>query len=319
NNPPGQTEEAVADGGDVDHAEPHDFEAASEVEMLHDDDIDPLAQHQLHQPAVVVENLRVKFGDAFYALSAGTNLRMQRNQIFCLLGPNGAGKSTCMKVLTGHLRQYDNEDAATPARDEIESGRRKQMIGFCPQENALYEYLTVEEHFLLFMKLRNFEIPASSEEADEDEILEDRDHAVRDGEDSSLFGDHDDVVADAADAVPHRVQHCDTFAQDMQRRLSIGLAFVGDPVFVVLDEPSSGLDPFTRRQLWEFLRKMKEHRTIFFTTHFLDEAEALGDNIAIMSFGGEVKAEGSADFLKRQHNCGYELMPFSNVTFSTVT
>jgi ATP-binding cassette subfamily A (ABC1) protein 3 len=92
----------------------------------------------------------------------------------------------------------------------------------------------------------------------------------------------------------------------MKRRLSVAMALIGDSKVIILDEPTSGLDPFNRRSLWELIRKYKEGRTIILTTHFMEEADALSDRIAIMNHG-EVKCCGSPLFLKNTFGSGYRL------------
>ncbi len=101
----------------------------------------------------------------------------------------------------------------------------------------------------------------------------------------------------------------------MKRRLSVGMAFVGDSRVIILDEPTSGLDPFNRRSLWELIRNYRQGRTIILTTHHMEEADALSDRIALMSHG-RIKCCGSPLFLKSKFGSGYRLTLTKNVDFN---
>ncbi|CAE7212724.1 Abca17 [Symbiodinium microadriaticum] len=155
----------------------------------------------------------------------------------------------------------------------------RKSMGFCPQHDVLFPELSVVQHITLFTTLAGRSL--SSE--------------------ASVF----QLVADVG--LGSRANYLITsLSGGMKRKLSVGLAFAGDPNLVVLDEPTSGMDPFSRRALWDFLKLRRQGRVMLLTTHFMDEAGVLGDRVAIMR-AGAVQASGTQNFLKRRFGCGYVL------------
>jgi len=155
----------------------------------------------------------------------------------------------------------------------------RKSFGFCPQHNQLWKTLTVADHLNLYARLRGKKLSENELTRFVDEI----------GLSGSMY------------------QAAGALSGGQKRKLSVGIAFIGDPKFVILDEPSSGMDTFARRQLWEFLKSRRNGRVIMITTHFMDEADALADRVAVMAHG-QLQAMGSQAFLKERFGCGYQLI-----------
>mmetsp|Transcript_45107 Transcript_45107/g.130239 ORF Transcript_45107/g.130239 Transcript_45107/m.130239 type:complete len:2061 (+) Transcript_45107:77-6259(+) len=210
----------------------------------------------------------------------GLNLTMYQGECFCLLGHNGAGKSTTMAVLTGMVPQTSGEvevlgHRLPESRDEV----RKQM-GFCMQQNVLWDTLTVEEHVHLFGALIGLSEEATASACDE--------------------------VLRMVELLPKRSAAASSLSGGMKRKLNVALALLGSPRVLFLDEPSAGMDPHTRRQLWEMLKQSRTERIVCLTTHYMDEADELGDRTCIM-VAGRAACLGTNVFLKQKLGCGYML------------
>lgn len=210
----------------------------------------------------------------------GLSLDFYQDHITSFLGHNGAGKTTTMSILTGlfaptsgtaYINGYD-------IRTDMDTIRKH--LGMCPQHNVLFNDLTVEEHIYFYSRLKG----RSSKEVQK-EI--------------------DQMIKDVG--LPHkRKDLVKNLSGGMQRKLSVAIAFVGGSNVVILDEPTAGVDPYARRGIWELLLKYKQGRTIILSTHHMDEADILGDRIAIISHG-RVCCCGSSLFLKKTYGRGYYL------------
>ncbi|XP_030854731.1 ATP-binding cassette sub-family A member 5 isoform X4 [Strongylocentrotus purpuratus] len=212
----------------------------------------------------------------------GISLDIYEGQITCLLGHNGAGKSTLMSCLTGMLGVTEGQATAYGADMFDPAGVEKirSMTGVCLQENTLLDLLTPEEHLKFYAGLSGIpkaQIP--------------------------------DKVEEALDQIDLKNQRA-TFAKDLsggqKRKLCVGIAIIGNPKILFLDEPSSGMDPYSRRKMWSLLKKQREGRVTLLTTHFMDEADILADRKAIIS-KGQLKCYGSSLFLKNKFGVGYRL------------
>ena len=205
-------------------------------------------------------------------------LRMDENQLFCLLGHNGAGKSTTIGMLTGLFLPTDGDafifgNSITTSMDQI-----RESMGVCPQHDVLWDLLTAREHLELYAGLKKLYGKEMEEE---------------------IANRLDDVrLASAAD-VP-----CGNYSGGMKRRLSVSVALIGDPKIVFLDEPTTGMDPVSRRQVWNLIERAKKDRIILLTTHSMEEADVLGDRIAIMK-GGRLASLGTRLHLKEKYGNGY--------------
>ncbi len=231
-------------------------------------------------PAIDVCGLVKAFGSV-RALDEFT-LQVERGTIFGLLGPNGAGKTTLIRILTT-LTRPDQGQASVEGHDIRTAGRTvRSLIGVVPQENNLDRYLTARENLVLHARLHRLS-PADYEPRI-DELLQ-------------LTG-----LSSRQHDFP------DTFSGGMQRRLTVARALVHHPRVLFLDEPTTGLDPQSRRAVWDYIAALRSRMTIFLTTHYLDEADALCDRIVIMDHG-KILVDGTATELKERlaHAHGYEL------------
>jgi len=157
----------------------------------------------------------------------------------------------------------------------------RKNLGVCPQHDVLFEFLTPEDHLRLFAAFKG--TPA--------EIIEDQ---VQ-----KMLGE--------IDLLPQKAQLSKTLSGGQKRKLSVAIAMIGNSKIVMLDEPTSGMDTSARRNLWEMLKKNKAGRIVILTTHYMDEADILGDRIAIMA-EGDVQCTGSSLFLKNRYGVGYNLV-----------
>lgn len=208
------------------------------------------------------------------------------------LGKNGAGKTTTMSMLVGLFSPssgtayLDGKDIRT----EIDEARKS--VGICPQHDILFNDLTVKEHLIFYCTLKGM--------TDSDLIDKEVLHYTK------LLGISEKLNAPSG-----------TLSGGMKRRLSIAIALCGDTKIVILDEPSSGMDSCARRELWNLLINEKKKRTILLSTHFMDEADVLGDRIAIMS-DGALRTVGSSFFLKQKFGTGYRLICVKNPKFNNI-
>ncbi|NP_001108058.2 phospholipid-transporting ATPase ABCA1b [Danio rerio] len=229
---------------------------------------------------VYIENLVKVYRHGKKLAVDGLTLGFHEGQITSFLGHNGAGKTTTMSILTGLFPPTSGTAyiMGKDIRSELSSIR--QSLGVCPQHNVLFSMLTVEEHIWFYARLKGL----SEEEvkAEMEQILSDT-------------------------GLPHkRKSRTSQLSGGMQRKLSVALAFVGGSKVVILDEPTAGVDPYARRGIWDLLLKYRAGRTILLSTHHMDEADILGDRIAIISHG-KLCCVGSSLFLKTQLGTGYYL------------
>ena len=196
----------------------------------------------------------------------------------CVVILIGAGKTTTIGMLTGLLDITDGDAHILGHSVGDNMNEARKYMGVCPQHDVLFPLLTVREHLEMYAKLKGV-----------------REEFVKDEVDRTVS---DIGLADKASAYPTQL------SGGQKRKLSLGIAFVGQSKIVFLDEPTSGMDPQARRVTWELIAKEKKKRTIILTTHYMDEADFLGDRIAIMA-GGKVRCCGSSLFLKRLYGVGY--------------
>ncbi len=223
-------------------------------------------------PAVSTADLRKSYGDK--TVLDGIDLRIPAGSVFALLGPNGAGKTTTVKILStliaadgGQAQVAGHDIAASP--DGV-----RAAIGVTGQFAALDDLLTAEENLLLMADLLRLGKREGRKRATQ--LLE---------------------RFDIADVAKNRAA---TFSGGMRRRLDLAMTLVGDPQVIFLDEPTTGLDPRSRRTMWDTVRSLVAGgTTVFLTTQYLEEADQLADRIAVLD-GGRIVAEGTADELKAQ-------------------
>lgn len=210
------------------------------------------------------------------------NLNMYEDQITVLLGHNGAGKSTTISMLTGMFSPTSGTAFLDGFDITTETVQARSSLGLCPQHNVLIDDLSVAEHIIFFCRLKG----VSSDKLIQAEIEKYSDLLDMNGKVNALSK---------------------TLSGGQKRKLAIGVALCGDSKIVMLDEPTSGLDAGARRSLWNLLIAEKKGRTILLTTHHMDEADVLGDRIAIMN-EGELQTVGSSYFLKKRFGSGYKLI-----------
>ncbi len=212
----------------------------------------------------------------------GVSLQVQPGIFFGLLGPNGAGKTTLVSILTTLLHPTSGS-ALVGGYDVVrQGGRVRSLIGVVPQENNLDRYLTSRENLIFHAKMHGMK-PA--------------DYHPRINELLSLMG-----LGGRQNDFPN------TFSTGMQRRLVIARALVHDPRILFLDEPTTGLDPQAKWAIWDYFLALKGKRTLFLTTHNMEEADLLCDRVNIID-NGSVIAEGTSAELKQtvEENSYYEI------------
>jgi ABC-2 type transport system ATP-binding protein len=210
--------------------------------------------------AITVRGLRKAYG----ALEAvrGIDFEVQRGEVFGLLGPNGAGKTTTVEILEGYRKRDAGEVEVLGTDPAGAGGEWREQIGVVLQSSAMYETLTPTEMLRLFAGYYREPRPV-------DEVIE-------------LVG-----LQEKRDDRVRRL------SGGQRRRLDLGLALVGDPELIFLDEPTTGFDPAARRRAWETIRGLRGlGKTILLTTHYLDEAEQLADRVAVLAHG-QIVASGT--------------------------
>ena len=207
--------------------------------------------------AISVRGLRKRYGGV--EAVRGVDFEIAEGEVFGLLGPNGAGKTTTVEILEGYRRRDEGEVSVLGHDPERPGPEFRQRIGVVLQQSQLWPNITVRETHAMFAGY--YEHPR-----DVDEVIE-------------LVG-----LAEKRDA---RVK---TLSGGQKRRLDLGLALVGDPDLVFLDEPTTGFDPAARRAAWDMIRSLRSlGKTVLLTTHYLDEAEQLADRVAVMREGQIVR------------------------------
>lgn len=208
------------------------------------------------------------------------SLQIYDGQLTVLLGHNGAGKTTTMNIITGlfpptqgqvHINGYDILTQTKKARESF---------GLCPQHNVLFDELTVEEHLYFFYSLK---------------------------ESSAVTWQvHVNDVLSSVDLCDKRHSLAKDLSGGMKRKLSLGNSMIGDSKILILDEPTAGMDPQARRAVWTLLQDLRRSKTILLTTHYMEEADALGDRIAFVAHG-RLQCCGSPLFLKKRYGTGYRM------------
>ena len=213
-----------------------------------------------------IRNIKKQFGDK--KVLNGVTFDLYKNEIFVLLGHNGAGKTTLISILTGLITSnsgeviYNNKNILSPENVSI----LHKKIGICPQHNVLFEDLTVEEHLELFCEFKS-----ESQDNKNQEI-------------SSILN--------TIGLMDKRKSKAGDLSGGQKRKLSVGIALIGKSSLIFLDEPTSGMDITSRRNLWDMLKLCSNGKYIILTTHFMEEAAVLGNRIGILS-EGEMKVIGT--------------------------
>ncbi|XP_031223714.1 ATP-binding cassette sub-family A member 12 [Mastomys coucha] len=210
------------------------------------------------------------------------NLNFYEGHITSLLGPNGAGKTTTISMLTGLFGATAGTIFVYGKDIKTDLNTVRKNMGVCMQHDVLFSYLTTKEHLLLYGSIK---VPHWTKKQLHEEVK-------RTLKDTGLYS--------------HRHKRVGTLSGGMKRKLSISIALIGGSRVVILDEPSTGVDPCSRRSIWDVISKNKTARTIILSTHHLDEAEVLSDRIAFLEQGG-LRCCGSPFYLKEAFGDGYHL------------
>ncbi len=223
--------------------------------------------------AIRVENLAKCFHSPQGVVHAlkGVTFEVPRDKVFAILGPNGAGKTTLLRILTSIMRP----SSGTAFIEGFELGRQntqiRQLIGIVAQDNHFDRYLSVWQNLTLHARLHGMEKP----------VYEKRIQALL--EQVGLYERRNDYL--------------DHFSGGMQRRVALIRALIHRPRLLFLDEPSTGLDPAARLEIWETIQALKQETTVILTTHYMEEADRLSDQVMILNYG-EVMMIGTPQELK---------------------
>lgn len=226
-----------------------------------------------------VNNLAHIYPDGTNAVKDMT-FHVREGEVLSFLGANGAGKSTTMNMLCGTLEATIGDALVNGYSITAQKVYARRNLGIAMQKDVIWDDINVEDHLMLFGRLRGLHGTKLRS-------------AVADMLKSLGFPEKKHSLAG-------------TLSGGQKRRLCVGLSMVGGSSVVYLDEPTAGLDPVSRRQLWDLVQKNRAGRAILLTTHFMDEADVLGDRIAIVK-EGRLRAIGSARFLKERFGLGYML------------
>ncbi|XP_055264695.1 ATP-binding cassette sub-family A member 6 isoform X3 [Moschus berezovskii] len=256
-----------------------------------DDYCEPVAPEFQGREAVRIRNVKKVYKEKTGKVEVlkGLFFDIYEGQITAILGHSGAGKSVLLRILSGSsvptegsVTIYNKNLSEMQDLEEIQ-----KITGICPQFNVQFDMLTVKENLRLFAKIKGI-WPEDVEQEVQRVLLE-----------LDIENIQDDLAT--------------LLSEGQKRKLTIGIALLGDPQVLLLDEPTAGLDPFSRRRIWNFLRQRKADRVILLSTNLTDEADILADRKVILS-NGRLKCAGSSVFLKRRWGLGYHLSLYRSET-----
>jgi len=232
---------------------------------------------------LVVSKLSKRYKGGVWA-NRDIDLTGNAGELLGIMGPNGAGKTTLVRQITSELLPTSGTISVLGHDAVREPGRVKSLLGVVPQEATLFDYLTVHQHLRIFAKIRGIKPKEARARTDE-------------------------LVA-ALGLDEHRNVPVSTLSGGLKHRVLIGIAVLAQPPFLVLDEPTTGLDPQARRGLWSLLRQYKERGTlILLTTHSMEEAEALCDRVGIIQDGRMLTID-TVDNLRANHGFKFRITYF---------
>ncbi|KAK9676736.1 hypothetical protein RND81_11G096600 [Saponaria officinalis] len=280
---------------ELEHISPDDEDVLREEntvkQQMSEGVVDPNVAAQLRGLAKVYPGsttlgcCKCKRTPAYHALR-GLWVNLAKDQLFCLLGPNGAGKTTAINCLTG-ISPASSGDAliyGNSIRSSVGMTNIRKIIGVCPQFDILWNVLTGQEHLNLFASIKGLPWAAIST-VTKNSLAEVR-------------------LTNAAK------MRASSYSGGMKRRLSVAIALIGDPKLIILDEPTTGMDPISRRHVWDIIENAKRGRAIILTTHSMEEADILSDRIGIMA-KGRLRCVGTSIRLKSRFGTGF----IANISF----
>ncbi|ESN92004.1 hypothetical protein HELRODRAFT_90136, partial [Helobdella robusta] len=225
-----------------------------------------LFKHFKNNPVPSVDHLSVDF---------------YKNQITAFLGHNGAGKSTTMSVMAGLLAADSGTVYVNGYDVHKDMDKIRKNFSLCPQHDILFDLLTVKQHMMFYGRLKGLTMAQTTKD--------------------SMAIIRDLNLINKINTPSRELSGC-----GMKRLLSIGIAYLGSPLVIVLDEPSTGVDAHTRRSIWALLQTYRNGQTTIISTHAMDEADYVSDRIAII-WKGQLICSGSPMFLKKTFSKGYRL------------
>ncbi len=224
--------------------------------------------------AIVIEGLVKRFGDVLAV--DDLNLEIKRGELFGLLGPNGAGKTTTINILSGLLQPTSGTAYVGGYDVKKDLKKIKELIGVCPQEAAVFKFLTGRENIELFGSLHGMSRKEAKERTED--------------------------LLKQANFTETSKRKAKGYSGGMARQLNLLIALVNNPQIAYLDEPTVGMDARARRKTWEFIGSLKEqNKTVILTTHYIEEAEALSDRVGIIDYG-QLIALGTPKELMKKHD-----------------
>ena len=239
---------------------------------------------------LLVEDLHKTYGKDILAVD-GISFAVKKGEIFGFLGPNGAGKSTTIKILTTLLEKSSGKVTIDGLDIDYDQAKVRRIIGYSSQEVGVDDDLTARENLLLQCSFHHISKKKAKEKAEE--LLK----TVR--------------LAEAAD------RRLRTFSGGMRKRLDLASALVSEPKILFLDEPTTGLDPQSRQDIWDYIVKLnRQGMTIFLTTQYMDEADRLAGRLCIVD-QGKIAAEGTPSELKAQIGADKITLHFKADDFSS--
>lgn len=223
--------------------------------------------------SIILENFTKNYKDV-RAVDSLT-LHVSEGEIFGMLGPNGSGKTTTINCLSGLIKPTSGNLWVGGYDVQKEIGEVRAILGICPQETALYPFLSARENIELFGSL--YSIPKNNLKQNVEYVI-------------GKVGLGDDAN-----------RRVGKYSGGMKRRVCVAMALVQDPKVVFLDEPTVGMDPQSRRAIWDFVLELKKKsKTILLTTHYMEEAEQLCDRVAVIDYGKLIEL-GSPNGLKAKY------------------
>jgi len=224
--------------------------------------------------AIIIESLLKRFEDV--TAVDGVSLQVEEGELFGLLGPNGAGKTTIINILCGLVPPTSGSCRVGGFDVQKQKSKVKDLIGVCPQETAIYPYLTGSENVELFGNLK---------------IIKKKKLKTKRAMLFEKMGMNNDAN-----------RRAEKYSGGMKRRLSLALSLINDPKIAFLDEPTVAMDPQSRHAVWDFIKELKtQKKTIILTTHYMEEAEVLCDRVGIIDHGKLIALGSPNELISHNH------------------